>query len=98
MYKIRLCCLVNVEAEVEKKYREKILYKNISGLSKVVLVVVVVVLHGQNCVVNENCLYKAILKSHTNLIPPPWVWKINMSQNAVSRIKLELQSMGTSLA
>ena len=30
----RLCFLVNVEAEVEKKYREKILYKNISGLSK----------------------------------------------------------------
>ena len=34
-----LCCaawldLVNVEAEVEKKYREKIQYKNISGLSK----------------------------------------------------------------
>ena len=26
--------MVNVEAEVEKKYREKILYKNISGLSK----------------------------------------------------------------
>ena len=33
-----------------------------SGLSKIVVVVVVVVLHGQNCVVNENCLYKAILK------------------------------------
>ena len=30
-----------------------------SGLSKVVLVVVV---HGQYCMVNENCLYKAILK------------------------------------
>ena len=54
--------MVNVEAEVEKKYREKILYENISGLSKI-LVVVVVVLHGQNCVVNENCLYKAILKT-----------------------------------
>ena len=32
----------------------KINIQNISGLSKVV--------HGQNCVVNENCLYKAILK------------------------------------
>ena len=43
-----------VEVEVEQnKYK-----KNISCLSKVVLVVV----HGQNCMVNENCLYKAILK------------------------------------
>ena len=31
-----------------------------SSVSKIVLVLVV--LHGQNCVVNENCLYKAILK------------------------------------
>ena len=29
-----------------------------SSVSKIV----VVVLHGQNCVFNENCLYKAILK------------------------------------
>ena len=31
-----------------------------SSVSKIVVVVVVV--HGQSCVVNENCLYKAILK------------------------------------
>ena len=52
-----------VEVEVEKKY----INLNISCLSKVVLVVVVV-LHGQNCIVNENCLYKAILK--TKNVPP----------------------------
>ena len=41
-----------------------------SSVSKIVVlvVVVVVVLHGQNCVFNENCLYKAILKSaYSNL-------------------------------
>ena len=52
--------MVNVEAEVEKKYREKILYKNIYGLSKCTNGTGT--RHGQNCVLNENCLYKAILK------------------------------------
>ena len=45
-------------AEVEKKYNIKIFLACLN----VLVVVVVVVLHGQNCVVNENCLYKAILK------------------------------------
>ena len=36
---------------------------NMSDLSKIVMViVVVVVLHGQNCIINENWLYKPILK------------------------------------
>ena len=51
--------LVNVEAEVEKKYNMKI-YKTFLACLNVLVVVVV---HGQNCVVNENCLYKAILKT-----------------------------------
>ena len=45
-------------AEVEKKYSIKIF---LACLNVLVLVLVVLV-HGQNCVVNENCLYKAILK------------------------------------
>ena len=36
-------------------------------MSKIVVLVLVLVLHGQNCVLNENCLYKAILKSLPSL-------------------------------
>ena len=53
-----MCCLAGpgyVEDE-ENKY-----IKYFCLVSKIV--VVVVVLHGHICVVNENCLYKAILKS-----------------------------------
>ena len=56
----RLYCLAGpgyIEAE-ENKY-----IKYFCLVSKIV-VVVVVVLHGQFCVVNENCLYKAILKTN----------------------------------
>ena len=49
-------------AEVEKKYSIQIFLACLN--------VLVVVLHGQNCVVNENCLYKAILKRHfTTCVP-----------------------------
>ncbi len=59
---LSMCCLtgwlglVNVEAEVEKKL-------NININKKIFLACLNVLgLHGQNCMVNENCLYKAILK------------------------------------
>ena len=42
---------------VEKKYNI-----NIKIFLACLNVLVVLVLHGQNCMVNENCLYKAILK------------------------------------
>ena len=56
---------LRLRKNIEKKYNIKIF---LLCLNVLVVVVVVVVLHGQNCVVNENCLYKAILKT-TNQKP-----------------------------
>ena len=47
--------MLRLRKNIEKKYNIKIF---LAGLN--------VVLHGQNCVVNENCLYKAILKKYVN--------------------------------
>ena len=48
-------------AEVEKNYGIKTFLACLN--------VLVVVLHGQNCIVNVNCLYKAILKTDMALKP-----------------------------